>query len=100
MIDLIRTASFTLEKRRRSYDLGIKRARRRDVHDLTDRRFLHLVVQRLAPLTATAHQNASWVCLCDCGSTITVRGDHLLDGTTKSCGCYRREVAPFKKKST
>lgn len=31
-------------------------------------------------------------CRCDCGNEKIVRGSHLLDGTTKSCGCYGREI--------
>lgn len=31
-----------------------------------------------------------WVCRCDCGSETIVEQGHLLDGHTKSCGCYRR----------
>lgn len=31
-----------------------------------------------------------WLCRCDCGNETIVRGDHLLDGSTKSCGCIRR----------
>lgn len=30
-----------------------------------------------------------WICLCDCGSTVLVRGVHITGGTTKSCGCLR-----------
>lgn len=30
-------------------------------------------------------------CKCDCGRTIIVRVDHLLDGSTKSCGCHKAE---------
>jgi hypothetical protein len=32
-----------------------------------------------------------WNCLCECGDVAVVRGDHLKDGRTKSCGCYIRE---------
>lgn len=31
-----------------------------------------------------------WNCICDCGNEKSVRKDHLIDGSTQSCGCYRR----------
>lgn len=33
------------------------------------------------------HHYAKWLCKCDCGSVISVRGDSLKNGRTKSCGC-------------
>jgi hypothetical protein len=30
-------------------------------------------------------------CLCDCGKSCIVRLDHLMDGSSLSCGCWRRE---------
>ena len=32
-------------------------------------------------------REAIWVCKCDCGNTIKVRGGNLRTGNTKSCGC-------------
>jgi hypothetical protein len=29
-----------------------------------------------------------WLCKCDCGKSIEVRGSSLISGHTKSCGCY------------
>jgi hypothetical protein len=34
-----------------------------------------------------------WLCVCDCGQTTVVSGPVLTRGTTKSCGCLRREVS-------
>lgn len=35
--------------------------------------------------------NARWLCLCDCGNQVTVNGQHLRSGKTKSCGCYHKD---------
>jgi hypothetical protein len=31
-----------------------------------------------------------WECRCECGKQKTIRGDHLLNCATKSCGCNQR----------
>ena len=56
--------------------------------DLTGRRFGKLVVQQKAEKSSEKH-GRRWVCLCDCGMQITVRGDLLKLGKRKSCGCLR-----------
>lgn len=33
----------------------------------------------------------TWLCKCDCGSEVIVRGVNLRNGNTKSCGCITRE---------
>lgn len=35
---------------------------------------------------------AVWICRCDCGNIVEVSSQHLRRGTTKSCGCYAKEV--------
>lgn len=37
--------------------------------------------------------DALWLCRCDCGTEKEVRGRALRDGTTRSCGCYNREIS-------
>ena len=37
-------------------------------------------------------QCAWWLCRCDCGNYITVRGYSLRQGMTKSCGCKQHEI--------
>jgi len=32
-----------------------------------------------------------WLCQCDCGNEVTVSGNNLRSGNTKSCGCLLRE---------
>jgi len=55
------------------------------------KRFGRLVAQKVA-------KGSKWVCLCDCGNTITVLTNHLTSGHTQSCGCYKAERA--KKANT
>jgi hypothetical protein len=57
------------------------------VIDLTNQRFGWLTVTKQAGIDA--HRNAIWQCLCACGSTHTANGQHLRNGTTKSCGCKK-----------
>ena len=33
-----------------------------------------------------------WKCKCKCGTEKLVRGDGLKNGTTKSCGCYKKSI--------
>lgn len=35
---------------------------------------------------------AYWKCVCDCGNICIVAGSKMKSQSTKSCGCYRREV--------
>ncbi len=37
------------------------------------------------------HAYTEWLCRCDCGKAIEVRGPCLTRGTTRSCGCFRKE---------
>ena len=57
--------------------------------DLTGQKFGRLMVKHW-----TNQKNNGiklYLCECECGKTKTVRADHLNNGNTKSCGCYRNE---------
>lgn len=60
--------------------------------DLTGQRFGRLMVIKKAG-TASANGNVKWFCRCDCGNQTLVDGYALRKGTTRSCGCLRREVS-------
>ncbi len=49
---------------------------------------------RLVALSAAGSVRGArmWLCRCDCGTELLVKGSSLLSGNTKSCGCYAREV--------
>lgn len=60
--------------------------------DLTNRRFGRWLVLRKDPKKRGVLQSA-WTCICDCGTTKSgVLYSSLSSGTSKSCGCLRREL--------
>jgi hypothetical protein len=56
--------------------------------DLTGQVFGRLTVLAFAGIKAS---RASWLCRCKCGTQKEVVGQHLLRGSSKSCGCLSRE---------
>ena len=45
------------------------------------------------------HHNATWICLCECGKEVIVRGDSLKSGATSSCGCMTESRMAFEIKN-
>lgn len=66
----------------------------RKLIDLTGQRFGRLTVIGRSS-TGKCH-NVYWDCQCSCGKKVTVRGDHLREGTIKSCGCLVLEISSEK----
>lgn len=56
--------------------------------DLTEKRFERLLVLKRSE---TINKRTMWLCKCDCGNMVTVNSYALLNGRTKSCGCYRKD---------
>ena len=61
----------------------------RQPFNLTDRRFGRLVAKER--VGSTLRRAPIWRCICDCGRTVTVKSDSLLQNNTKSCGCMQAE---------
>lgn len=59
-------------------------------------RFVDEVGNRYGRLVVLSYEHdkrngALWVCRCDCGNEVVVRGGQLRRGITQSCGCLRLE---------
>ncbi|KJU74267.1 hypothetical protein AH70_07355 [Pediococcus damnosus LMG 28219] len=63
-----------------------------DMYDLTGQRFGRLLVIKRST-KKVKNRNAQWKCLCDCGNHVIVDGYNLRNGTSRSCGCLRRDLA-------
>lgn len=59
----------------------------RKAKNLFGKRFGRLVVVSAAGKDRS--RNPAWLCKCDCGRRKIIRGAHLQDGSTSSCGCKR-----------
>ena len=57
--------------------------------DLVGMKFGRLTVLRKHDKTNSGHLR--WLCECECGNKTIVYGICLKRGTTKSCGCYKRD---------
>ena len=61
------------------------------VKNMIDQKFGRLtVIERRG---SNKRGDALWLCKCDCGNEIIVKGSNLRNGTTKSCGCLHKEKA-------
>lgn len=58
--------------------------------DLSGKRFGRLVA--VSRTENSKSNQTQWLCKCDCGETVIVRSSSLLNGHTKSCGCYSNEI--------
>lgn len=55
----------------------------KETHDLNGQRFGHLVVLERSKRRTSA--NVQWLCKCDCGRFLIVRGDNLVTGHSTQC---------------
>lgn len=65
--------------------------------DLKGKRFGRLEVQeRITPIGVFP---VKWLVVCDCGGSNIVATQNMTNGTTKSCGCLRKEITSEKFKT-
>lgn len=57
--------------------------------DISGLRYDSLYVIKHAPRKNVRSRNAHWLCLCDCGEFLLVRGDNLRSGRTTKCSKCR-----------
>lgn len=61
--------------------------------DITGQVFGRLTAIELDFEKTAKHSKTYWKCKCECGNETSVALPELRTGKTKSCGCYRKEVA-------
>lgn len=59
--------------------------------DLAGQRFGRLLVLRRDGYSPSGTQ-IMWLCVCDCGTQVSIQGNNLRSGLSRSCGCLQREV--------
>lgn len=69
------------------------------VVDITGQRFNFLVAIRPYHSKKPKAGATFWLCKCDCGSEVVVRGNSLRSGKVISCGCYRCMTSEQKKQA-
>ena len=65
--------------------------------NLLGRKFGRLEVTALTSRRSSQGERI-WLCRCECGAVTEVRTNHLTRGSTKSCGCYARDLADAARK--
>ena len=65
-----------------------KECKSNKLKDIKGQKFGKLtVLERAEDFIGPAGRETQWLCKCDCGNTVVVRGHSLRNGHTKSCGC-------------
>jgi hypothetical protein len=59
------------------------------IEDLTVKKFGRLTVTKYVGIVG---KNNEWLCVCECGTPISVSVSHLNNNHTRSCGCLQKET--------
>lgn len=73
--------------------LVIGSSRKHTIQDLTGLVFGELTVMSRNE-TEQRQKRTYWWCRCSCGKTLSVKGEYLRAGRSKSCGCMRKHSDP------
>lgn len=65
--------------------------------DISGQRFNRLVV--VERVTRPGERESHWLCVCDCGNDVVVRGGRLRNGRQVSCGCFAAEDASRRNRT-
>lgn len=57
--------------------------------DLTGDKFERLTI--ISRAVDSSCGRVVWNCVCECGNKKPITASHIVSGTTKSCGCFRKE---------
>ena len=92
------TRSLRFGKSRSCGCLRRELTRARQTVDRAGQRYGRLTAIRPAGMVRTGRWHAAtWLCRCECGKEITVRGNALQSRNTQSCGCLKSETSSAKR---
>lgn len=61
--------------------------------DLKGKKFGRLTpIERIVNKQNHTNKQTKWLCKCDCGKIVKVQIGNLVNGSSASCGCYRKEI--------
>lgn len=62
--------------------------------DMTGQKYGRVTFLRYLGADESCH-TAIWLCRCDCGVTFRAYRSNVVNGSTRSCGCLRKEVSRY-----
>lgn len=62
----------------------------KQIENLIGRQFTRLLVIQFSG--KNSHRQTMWLCRCQCGNEVIIRGDGLKSGHTRSCGCLQKDA--------